>query len=68
MNHGNVAFYIKASIDQPFSFASTLDVPNVEPDDGYVQLWENFDNSWSRHYDNVLKDMVVLYDHFNHIS
>jgi len=44
-NCGNVVTYIKASVNQTFSLASTLNVPDIKPYDSYVWLRGYFDDS-----------------------
>lgn len=43
----NVAFYIEVPINQLLHFLTTLNIPNVYPDDGHIQFGRNFDNMWS---------------------
>jgi len=45
-HHGDVVPYIKASVDKKLGIMATLYVPNVNPNDGHVRLWGDFDNSW----------------------
>ena len=44
-NCGNVVTYIKASINQTFSLAFTLNVPDIKLYDSHVWLREYFDDS-----------------------
>jgi len=48
-NHGNVAFYVEAVeaiINKSLSRYTTLGILDVNPYDGYIRLWEDFDNLW----------------------
>ena len=37
-NHSNVASYIEASVDEFFGITTTLDIPYIKLDDGYVRF------------------------------
>jgi len=49
LNGYNVPANIEASIDERFSFAATLNIPYVYPDNRHVQFGRNLDNSWFGH-------------------
>ena len=38
LNSGNIAFYIKTSINQAFSSATTLNIPYIQPNNSHVWL------------------------------
>ena len=42
---GNVVPHIEAPVDKKLGVMATLYVPNVNPNDGHVGLWGDFDNS-----------------------
>jgi len=44
-NSGNMASYIKAPVNQSFCFTTTLDIPDVHPNNSHIQLGENFNNT-----------------------
>jgi len=66
-NSCDVAFYVKAFIDEAFSLASALDVPDVQPDDNHVQFRRYLNNSWPRDNSDIIEDMIILDDYFNYI-
>ena len=43
--YGNEAFYIEVSVNDFFSIESTLSVPYIDPNNGYIGLGRDFDNS-----------------------
>jgi len=67
-NCSNVASNVKASIDETFSFGTTLNIQNVELYDGHVWFRRDFDNSQPRHNNNVIENVVILDDFLDHIS
>jgi len=68
MNCSNVASNVEALIDETFDFGTTLNIPNVEPYNGYIWFRRNFDKSQPRHNNNVVKDVVILDKFLNHIG
>jgi len=42
-NDHYVASYVETPVNKAFSLASTLDISNIKPNNGYVWLWEDFD-------------------------
>ena len=42
----DVASNVEVSIDQLFCFLTTLNIPNIHPNNGYIQFGKNFDNAW----------------------
>jgi len=67
MNSGNITPNIEASIDKTFSFATVLDIPNVQLDNCHIRLWRHFDNTKSRDYHNIVEDVIALNNQFNYI-
>jgi len=45
-NSYDVASNIEVPIDQLFYFLTTLNIPNIYPNNGYIQFGKNFDNVW----------------------
>jgi len=43
--HGNEASYIEVSVDDFLSIESTLSVPYINPNNSYIGLGRDFDNS-----------------------
>jgi len=66
-NSHDVAFYVEASVDETFSLASTLGVPDVYLDDSHVHFRRYLDNSWPRDNSNIIEDVIIINDCFNHI-
>jgi len=38
-NGGNKLLYIKTLVNKTFGLTSTLNIPNINPDNQYVRLW-----------------------------
>ena len=66
-NSYNIAFYVEAFVNKAFSLASALDILDIQPDDGYVQFRRYFDDSWPRDDSDVIENVIVLDNCFNHI-
>ena len=64
-NHHNIPSNIKTSINMVFSLDSALCVPNVDPHNGHIRLWWYFDYPWFGGKNNVVEDMILLYDVFD---
>ena len=45
-NGGNVVFYIETSINKALCLASTLNIPNVQLNNGHIWFWGYLDNLW----------------------
>jgi len=63
--HGDVVPHIEAPVDKKLGVMATLYVPNVNPNDGHVGLWGDFDNSWFRCKGDVIKYMILFEDGFD---
>jgi len=59
-NSSNILANIEVLVNEFLSFTTTLDVPNVYPDNRHVQFRQNFDDSWFGHQVDVIKDLVLL--------
>jgi len=46
-NYGNIPFYIEIPVNETFYVITTLNVPNIQPYNGYVIFWRDFDNARS---------------------
>ena len=66
-NSSNVVSYIEISVNKPVCLTSALDIPNIQPNDHYIQFRWHFDDSgfWSNY--DVIENIIVLNDHFNNI-
>ena len=56
----DVVAYIKISVDEKFSVMAALNIPNVDPDYGYIRLGGYFDNSQLGREGNVIKNVVLF--------
>ena len=55
-----MAFYVEAVeaiINKSLSRYTTLGIQDVNPYDGYIRLWEDFDNLWLGYEVNVIKNI-----------
>ena len=59
-NCSDIVANIKAPIDKHFSVKSTLDIPNINPNDSYVRFWRYFNNSQFRRKRNIIKNMILF--------
>ena len=64
-NYSDVSSNIEALIDKALSLAPTLNILNVYPDNGHIQLGENLDNLQLRSENNIVENLILLYDVFN---
>ena len=60
LNSSNVLANIEALVNESFSFATALNIPNIYPDNGYVQLRQDLDDSWFGCQIDVVKDLVLF--------
>jgi len=44
-NSGNIILYIEASVNETFCLTLILNIPDVQPDNSHIQLWENLDDT-----------------------
>ena len=65
-DNSNVASYIEAPINQLLHFLTTLNIPNVHLDDGYIWFGRNFDNTWLQYQNDIVDDATSFDDFFNH--
>ena len=64
---GNIASYIEASVNKTSHLASTLNIPDIHPNYSHVQLREDFDNMQFWCQNNIIENLVLFDDIFNHI-
>jgi len=61
----DVVTNVEAPVDKHFSALSTLYIPYINPDNGHVRFWRDFDNSWSGRERNIVEDMILFEDGFD---
>ena len=61
----NIPSNVEGMVDEAFSSATTLNIPNINPDDWHVGFGWHFDNLWFGSESNVVEDLVLLYDSFD---
>ena len=61
-NSGNVIAHIEAPVNEKFSIFSTLNIPDVDPNNGHVRLRRDFNNSRFRRKGDVVENMILLED------
>ena len=64
-NCGNVIAHIEAPVNEKFSIFSTLNIPDVDPNDGHIRPRRDFNNSRFRCEGDVVENMILLEDGFN---
>ena len=57
--------YIKAMVNKSFSFASTLNVPDIKPYNSHIRLWEHLDDTWFGCEHNIVEDLIFFDNIFN---
>ena len=65
-NGSDVVAYIEVSVDKHFSIADTLYIPYINPDDCHIGFWKDFDDLRLQYQSDVVENMVVLEDAFDH--
>ena len=65
LNNCDKSSYIKAPIDKTFSLATTLNIPNVNPNNWHIGLGWNFDDSWFWCKNNIVKDLILFNNIFH---
>ena len=63
-DHSYVAFYIETSVDQSFSFITTLNIPNIDLYNCHARFGGDLDYSGSQDQLNIVKDVILLQDIF----
>ena len=64
-NCGDVVAHIEAPVNEKFSIFSTLNIPDVDPNDGHIRLRRDFNNSRFRREGDIVENMILLEDGFN---
>ena len=64
-NCGDVIAHIEAPVNEKFSIFSTLNIPDVDPNNGHIRLRRDFNNSRFRHEGDVVENMILLEDGFD---
>ena len=59
-NCSDIVANVKAPIDKHFSVKSTLDIPNINPNNSHVRFWRYFNNSWFWRKRNIIKNMILF--------
>ena len=64
-NSGDVIAHIEVPVNEKFSIFSTLNIPDVNPNNGHVRLRRDFNNSRFRCEGDVVENMILLEDGFD---
>jgi len=64
-NCGDVIAHIEAPVNKKFSVFSTLNIPDVKPNNGHIRLRRDFNNSRFRREGDVVENMILLEDGFD---
>ena len=59
-NYGDVIAHIEAPVNEKFSVFSTLNIPDVNPNDGHIRFRRDFNNSRFRRKGDVVENVVLL--------
>jgi len=65
-NSSNVVAYVEVPVDEHFGITATLYILYINPDDCYIGFWGKFDDLRLQCQSNVIENVVVLNDAFNH--
>ena len=63
----NIASYIEAFVNKTSCLASALNIPNIHSNYSHVWLRKDFDNMWFWCQNNIIENLVLFDDIFNHI-
>ena len=63
--HSNETSNIKTSVDNWFGLGTSLDIPDIDPDDGHIWFQRNFDDFRPRSENNIVEDVVILENFLN---
>ena len=58
----DILFHIKVLINKAFGLTSTLNIPDINPNNRHIWLQKNFDNSWFWSENNIIKNLILLND------
>ena len=61
----NIPSYVETLINQALSSTPALNVPDVDPNDWHVWLWQHFNDMWLGSKCNVVKDLILLNNFLN---
>jgi len=64
-NCDDVIAHIEAPVNEKFSVFSTLNIPDVDPNNGHIQLRRDFNNFRFRCERDVVENMILLEDGFD---
>jgi len=64
-NCGDVIAHIEAPVNEKFSVFSTLNITDVDPNDGHIRLRRDFNNSRFRRKGDIVENMILLEDGFD---
>ena len=64
-NGCNITSNVETSVNEHLGITATLDVPDIYPNNWHVRFRRNLYYSWFRSKRNIIKDMILLEDHFN---
>ena len=67
LDHCNVVFYIKISVNKVFSLSVTLRVSYVDLDNCYIRIWRSFDNVRVECKNNIIENVSCLKNSFNNV-
>lgn len=67
LNSYNKLTDVEVSVDETSNIWAILRIPDIEPYDGHVWLGKYFDNPRLGGKQNIVEDMVVLENIFDHI-
>jgi len=65
-NGSDVVTYVEAPVDEHFGIAATLYISYINLDDYHVGFWGDFDDSRLQCQSDVVENIVVLDDIFDH--
>ena len=56
----NIIPYIEAPVNETFCLTSTLNIPDIQPDNSHIQLWGDLDDMkfWGQH--NIIEDVILF--------
>ena len=64
-DRGDILAHIEASVNEKFGILSALHIPNIDPNDGHIGFWRDFDNPWFGCEGDVVEYMILFKNCFD---
>ena len=65
MYYSDETSHVESLINNWFGLRTILYVPDIDPNDGHIQFWWDFDNSRPRGKNDVIENVIALKNFLN---